>query len=156
MSSGLPGELSPGTLTAVRLDQRLRDQHARQFELALKQFQAAQAQILQAPPSQGGRPDITDYMTRLAQLQTLVTQLQAAAAKLAKVELEAHAEHLKVEQMPTAEQQAWLQQRADDSQLATLDLTDQAARQQQVMQMMSNVSKSLHDTAMSVIRKIGT
>jgi hypothetical protein len=43
----------------------------------------------------------------------------------------------------------------DDSQLADIDLQNILQKQQQTLQMMSNISKLVHDTAMSVIRKIG-
>lgn len=43
----------------------------------------------------------------------------------------------------------------DDAQLANVDLQNVLQKQQQTLQMMSNVSKMLHDTAMAVIRKIG-
>ena len=43
----------------------------------------------------------------------------------------------------------------DDAQLANLDLQNILQKQQQTLQMMSNISKMLHDNAMSVIRKIG-
>ena len=43
----------------------------------------------------------------------------------------------------------------DDAQLANVDLQNMLQKQQQTLQMMSNISKSLHDTEMSVIRKIG-
>ncbi len=43
----------------------------------------------------------------------------------------------------------------DDSQLANVDLQNELQKQQQLIQMMSNISKMLHDTAMAVIRKIG-
>ncbi len=43
----------------------------------------------------------------------------------------------------------------DDAQLANINLQNALQRQQQTMQMMSNVSKMLHDTAMAIIRKIG-
>ena len=43
----------------------------------------------------------------------------------------------------------------DDAQLANIDLQNALQKQQQTLQTMSNVSKMLHDTAMSVIRKIG-
>lgn len=43
----------------------------------------------------------------------------------------------------------------DDAQLANADLQNMLQKQQQTLQMMSNISKMLHDTAMSVIRKIG-
>ncbi len=48
-----------------------------------------------------------------------------------------------------------MQAAGEDSQLANIDLQNQLQKQQQTLQTMSNVSKMLHDTAMSVIRKIG-
>ncbi len=43
----------------------------------------------------------------------------------------------------------------DDAQLANIDLQNVLQKQQQTLQMMSNISKMLHDTAMAVIRKMG-
>jgi hypothetical protein len=43
----------------------------------------------------------------------------------------------------------------DDAQLANVDLQNILQKQQQSLQMMSNISKMLYDTAMAVIRKIG-
>ena len=43
----------------------------------------------------------------------------------------------------------------DDAQLANIDLQNALQKMQQSLQMMSNVSKMLHDTAMAVIRKLG-
>jgi hypothetical protein len=43
----------------------------------------------------------------------------------------------------------------DDAQLANVDLQNTLQKQQQLIQMLSNVSKLLSDTALSVIRKIG-
>lgn len=43
----------------------------------------------------------------------------------------------------------------DDSQLANIDLQNMLQKQQQTIQMLSNISKVLHDTASAVIRKIG-
>jgi hypothetical protein len=43
----------------------------------------------------------------------------------------------------------------DDAQLANVDLQNVLQKQQQTLQMLSNMSKSLHDTAKAVIRKIG-
>ena len=43
----------------------------------------------------------------------------------------------------------------DDALLANVDLQNILQKQQQTLQMMSNISKMLHDTAMSVIRKMG-
>ena len=43
----------------------------------------------------------------------------------------------------------------DDAQLANVDLQNVLQKQQQTLQMMSNISKMLYDTAQSVIRKLG-
>jgi len=43
----------------------------------------------------------------------------------------------------------------DDAQLANVDLQNWLQKQQQTLQMMSNICKMLYDTAMAVIRKIG-
>jgi hypothetical protein len=43
----------------------------------------------------------------------------------------------------------------DDAQLANVDLQNVLQKQQQTLQMMSNISKMLYDTATSVIRKMG-
>jgi hypothetical protein len=43
----------------------------------------------------------------------------------------------------------------DDAQLANVDLQNVLQKQQQTLQMMSNISKMLYDTAQSVIRKMG-
>jgi hypothetical protein len=43
----------------------------------------------------------------------------------------------------------------DDAQLANVDLQNMLQKQQQTLQMLSNISKSDYDTAMDIIRKIG-
>jgi hypothetical protein len=43
----------------------------------------------------------------------------------------------------------------DDARLANIDLQNMLQKQQQTIEMMSNISKVLHDTALAVIRKIG-
>ena len=43
----------------------------------------------------------------------------------------------------------------DDAQLANVDLQSVLQKQQQSLQMLSQISKTLHDTAMAIIRKIG-
>lgn len=43
----------------------------------------------------------------------------------------------------------------DDAQLANIDLQNMLQKQQQTFQMLSNISKVLHETALAVIRKIG-
>ena len=46
-------------------------------------------------------------------------------------------------------------ERPDDAQLANVDLQNQLQKQQQTLQMLSNVSKTLNDTTLAIIRKIG-
>ncbi|MBK7424075.1 MAG: Nif11-like leader peptide family natural product precursor [Propionivibrio sp.] len=46
-------------------------------------------------------------------------------------------------------------QRGSDAQLANIDMQNVLQKQQQLIQMVSNVSKTVSDTAMSVSRKIG-
>ena len=60
-------------------------------------------------------------------------------------QLDAHIEKL----------EAKLNSVGDDAQLANVDLQNVLQKQQQNMQMMSNISKMLHDTAMAIVRKIG-
>ena len=43
----------------------------------------------------------------------------------------------------------------EDAQLASVDLQNILQKQQQLLQMLSNISKQLHDRAMSIIRKFG-
>ena len=43
----------------------------------------------------------------------------------------------------------------DDAQLANIDLQNMLQKQQQTIQMLSSISKALHDTVLAVIRKIG-
>jgi len=49
-----------------------------------------------------------------------------------------------------------LQTVGDDAQLANVDIQNVLQKQMQVVQMMSNISKMLHDTTMAIIRKIGS
>jgi hypothetical protein len=44
----------------------------------------------------------------------------------------------------------------DDAQMAQLDLQNLTQRQAQVVNMLSNLSKAMHETAMSIIRKVGS
>jgi Holliday junction resolvase RusA-like endonuclease len=48
-----------------------------------------------------------------------------------------------------------LNRMGDDSQLANLDLQNALQKQQQLIQMISSIEKTLGDSAMAVIRKIG-
>jgi len=52
---------------------------------------------------------------------------------------------------------AWEEQLSeigDDVQLANIDLQNNLQKQQQTMQMLSNISKVMHDTAMAIIRNL--
>ena len=44
----------------------------------------------------------------------------------------------------------------DDSQLANVDLQNMLQKQQQLLAMLSNISKMTHDEAMAIIRKMGS
>ena len=60
--------------------------------------------------------------------------------------------------MSASEIRAWeekLGSVGDDAQLANVDLQNILQKQQQTLQMMSNISKMLFDTAQSVVRKMG-
>ena len=48
-----------------------------------------------------------------------------------------------------------LQSVGDDAQLATIDLQNWTQKQTQLLQMLSSISKTSHDTAMAIIRKMG-
>jgi hypothetical protein len=79
--------------------------------------------------------------------------LQMVAAKRAGGRLELSAIYLLY-----LELLAWgakLNSMGDDAQLANEDLQNILQRQQQTLQMMSNISKKLYDTAHAVIRKLG-
>lgn len=48
-----------------------------------------------------------------------------------------------------------LQSVGEDGQMENIDMQNALQKQQQTLQMLSNVSKMLHDTSMAIIRKIG-
>ncbi len=62
---------------------------------------------------------------------------------------------LSILEMEIGELEELLETVGDDAQLANVDLQNILQKQQQTMQMMSQISKTLHDTAMAIIRKIG-
>lgn len=61
---------------------------------------------------------------------------------------------LDVLQMEIEDLEERLEAVGEDAQLANVDLQGLIQRQQQTLQMMSQISKALHDTAMSIIRKM--
>ncbi len=96
---------------------------------------AQQRQSLSANPGLGqAQPDVAGQATgsKLA--------LQGPALQLPH--------KTKIVQQPTQETLG------DDADLRTLELQDTLQRQQQLLQLMSNISKMLHDTAMAIIRNM--
>jgi hypothetical protein len=71
--------------------------------------------------------------------------MRAAGAILTKGELDTYIQGMEEK----------LNSVGDDAQLANVDLQNMLQKQQQTLQMMSNIPKMLHDTAMAVIRKMG-
>lgn len=57
--------------------------------------------------------------------------------------------------LATARLRERLNSGGDDAQLANVELQNLLQRQQQTLQMLSNISKTMHDTATAIIRKIG-
>lgn len=48
-----------------------------------------------------------------------------------------------------------LKELGEDAQLSNIDMQNQLQKQQEAMNMLSNLSKQLHETAMAIIRKLG-
>ncbi|MEE8408260.1 MAG: hypothetical protein V3T05_01520 [Myxococcota bacterium] len=63
-----------------------------------------------------------------------------------------------IEQMETyiEELESNLNSIGDDAQLANVDLQNALQKQQHTLQMLSNMAKMLHDTAMSIVRRMGS
>ncbi len=78
--------------------------------------------------------------------------VKRAADDAAKRAAEETARRAQAEQLAAQEK---LNSIGDDAQLANVDLQNILQKQQQTLQMMSNISKMLYDTAQSVIRKMG-
>lgn len=93
----------------------------------------------------------TAYVTRQAQakrplnVQDTILQVQRQAESQVKARTETQKARL-AEKMNSV---------GDDAQLTNVELQNVLQKQQQALQMMSNISKMMHDTAMAVIRKIG-
>ena len=82
-------------------------------------------------------------------------RLELAAYRQDLAALERRAQRMKARQQRLRTLAAKLQGVGDDAQLANVDLQDVLQKQQKTMEMMSNISKMMHDTAMAIIRKIG-
>ena len=77
---------------------------------------------------------VTGFATAKEELRALVAEMSASDIRAFEEKLDAV---------------------GDDAQLANVDLQNILQKQQQTLQMMSNISKMLYDTAQSVIRKMG-
>lgn len=84
---------------------------------------------------------VTGFATAKEELRELLTDRSASDIRAFENEIRAWEEKLNGV--------------GDDAQLANVDLQNILQKQQQTLQMMSNISKMLYDTAQSVIRKMG-
>jgi hypothetical protein len=105
------------------------------------------------------QPDKED-LARLAEVFADLTRSHAAPDVACETSIPDRVPPEGITDLEQLEQEigAWeekLNSLGDDAQLANVDLQNLLQKQQQTLQMMSNISKMLHDTAMSVIRKIG-
>jgi hypothetical protein len=131
----------------------------REYLSALRKFKAnalAAARERGADPCRGDKEDLAILAEAFA--------ANAQAHELGEAELElciparVPAEEVNSVERLHSEIARWedkLNSIGDDAQLADVDLQNVLQKQQQVLQMMSNISKQQHDTAMAVIRKIG-
>ena len=85
------------------------------------------------------------HATNSGEPSTTTTHFSAGDTVNTKAEAEAYVEYL----------ESRLNTIGDDAQLANVDLQNWLQKQQQTLQMMSTISKQLHDTAMAIIRKMG-
>ncbi len=79
----------------------------------------------------------------IAELEELSVDLRGRRQELAEID----------EKIKALEEK--LDATGDDAQLADVDLQQVLREQQATLQLLSTISKGLHDTAMSIIRKIG-
>ena len=98
----------------------------------------------------GGKPKRGGPAIVKGEITAIEPEFKAMRAQIAKARKIA-ADHDKMQK----DLEKKLQSVGDEAQLANIDLQNILQKQQQTMQMMANVSKMLHDTAMAVIRKIG-
>jgi DNA repair ATPase RecN len=87
---------------------------------------------------------------RSYQIEPVMRDFQAA-----RYELQRNLDTLQVVKRALAQLEERLNTVGDDAQLANVELQDILQKQQQTLQMMSNISKTVQDTAVAVIRKIG-
>jgi hypothetical protein len=102
-----------------------------------------------------GRPviDPTDVRSKYSATDGVIEPKQEGATEETKVTTPKVSKKAFLDYIADLEQN--LNGVGDDAQLANVDLQNQLQKQQQTMQMLSNISKMLHDTALAIIRKIG-
>ncbi len=91
------------------------------------------------------------YVTRRAQAK----QELDVPGTIQQIQRQAEAQVRARTEVQKARLSGKLQSAGDDAQLANVELQNLLQKQQQTLQMMSNISKMMHDTATAVIRKIG-
>ena len=94
---------------------------------------------------EASREIVKIHATNSGEPSTTTTHFSAGDTVKTKAEAEAYVEYLENR----------LNTIGDDAQLANVDLQNWLQKQQQTLQMMSTISKQLHDTAMAIIRKMG-
>ncbi len=125
------GEVGPKTLKMMFLAKKA------------KKAPSADKTGVKAKLSEKQKANIYNMQGKTADLKALqkwVAQTQKAVDTWAKM---------------AAPQQSLVQKSGDDAQLAQLDLQSALQKQQQAMQLASNMSRKLHETAMAIIKKIG-
>jgi uncharacterized phage infection (PIP) family protein YhgE len=100
-------------------------------------------------PAVISRPEDADRFTEL------VTGFSAAKEELRELVADLSASDIRAFEDEIRAWEEKLNAVGDDAQLANVDLQNILQKQQQTLQMMSNISKMLYDTAQSVIRKMG-
>jgi hypothetical protein len=136
-----------------------RRKESRAYLRALRDFRLAVCGTAHQRDIDVRRPD-EDDMSRLAEIFKAHTRPYDAPDVACEFSIPDHvpAEGVTDLEQLEAEIKHWeeeLNSIGDDAQLANVDLQNTLQKQQQTLQMMSNISKMLHDTAMSVIRKLG-
>ncbi len=98
--------------------------------------------------------EIDGLLQRVAELQKNPQKNKSALMK-ASVELKKYGKQ--IERLQKDVKFLYQEQgtSGEDAQLANIDMQNKLQKQQQLIQMLSKVSKVLHDTAMAVVRKIG-
>lgn len=100
--------------------------------------------------------DLRFYAEKVRYFNQMKKQIREALAQARAVQATLETPRLQSEmETHVTELEENLNEAGDDAQLANVDLQNVLQKQQQTLQMMSNISKMLYDTAMSVIRKIG-